>query len=207
MSSAHPSGGPSQPAEPELGLAAILRIRGAPLLEALEHHHEGARDHAEATASYAFAIAAELGRDRAQSEVAREAAKLHEVGHVYVPVATLAKPPGERSEDDERALAGAHEAAYRLARGAGIPEPACGWLLRFRERWDGRGPEGLGGEQIPIESRLMRTACVCQTALAAPGNLDPRRHAIEQLGLGAAAELDPRVVAATIAVLERAAAG
>ena len=44
-------------------LAALTRERGAPLLEALERHSPGAREHAEATASYAFVVAGR-GRDR-----------------------------------------------------------------------------------------------------------------------------------------------
>ena len=86
MSSDLPSDGPSAPPErpararPDLDLASLLRLRGAPLLDALDRHLPGARDHAEATASYAFAAAVGLGFDRAQCEVAREVAVLHEIG-------------------------------------------------------------------------------------------------------------------------------
>jgi HD-GYP domain-containing protein (c-di-GMP phosphodiesterase class II) len=204
MSSDRPSGAPSHQPEPQLGLAALLRIRGLPLLEALERHVPGAREHAEATASYAFAIAAELGFDRERCGVARETAQLHEVGQVYVPVPVLQKPAVERSSEERELFESQYEAAYRLARGAGIPENACGWLLRLRERFDGSGPEGLAGEEIPIESRMTRTACVGQTALAAPGIDDPHRNALSELTGQAGAELDPRTVAALAAVLDRA---
>jgi HD-GYP domain-containing protein (c-di-GMP phosphodiesterase class II) len=205
MSSDLPSGAPSRPPDPQLGLAAVLRIRGLPLLEALERHFEGSREHAEATASYAFAIAAELGFDREQAEVAREAAQLHEVGQVYVPAVVLAKQASDRDPEEAEAVETHYEAGYRLARGAGIPENACGWLLRLRERYDGEGPEGLAGEEIPIESRMIRAACKAQTALSAPAVENPHRHAITELGNAAGTELDPKVVAALIAVLDRAA--
>ena len=204
MSSDPPSDAPSHPPEPQLGLAAVLRIRGLPLLEALERHLPGAREHAEATASYAFAIAAELGFDRAQCEVARETAQLHEVGQVYVPVAVLAKRPDDRDEAERLQFEAHYEAGYRLARGAGIPENACGWLLRLRERFDGSGPERLTGDEIPMESRMIRTACVGQTALAASATGSPHRDALAELGARAGGELDPKTVAALAAILERA---
>src|SRR5262245_16915228 len=158
----------------DLGLAARLETLGAPLLVALEHHSKGAREHAEATASYAFATAVELGFVRTRSEVLRETAVLHEVGQVYVPAAALAEAESGPDEPGTEALEALYEASYWLARGAGIPELICGWLLRTREHYDGSGPEGLMGEAIPIESRIIRAACVCQTALAEPVGAGPQ---------------------------------
>lgn len=190
------------------GLASLLRQRGAPLVDAVERHLPGSRDHAEATSAYAFAAAVGLGFDRAPCDVIREAALLHDVGLIYVPAEIAAKPAGERDPDERTAWAGHYEAGYRLARGAGIPEHVCAWLLRARERYDGAGPEGLAGELVPVESRVIRAACVCQTALAgaaaAPGETGVG-EAIATLGEAAGGALDPRVVDALAAILGRAA--
>ena len=193
---------------PELSLAARLQTRGAPLVVALEHHLRGAREHAEATASYAFATAVEVGFGRARSEALREAAMLHEVGQLYVPAATLAEAESERDEAGTEAFEALYEAGYWVARRAGIPEHVCGWLLRVRERYDGAGPEGLAGDAIPIESRIIRAACVCQTALAEPvgPGQQPRSRAVEQLNARAGGQLDPQVVAALVTLIERASA-
>jgi HD-GYP domain-containing protein (c-di-GMP phosphodiesterase class II) len=210
MSSDRPSDVPSPTAEPaasELGLAMLLRSRGAPLVEALDRHLPGAREHADAVASYAFATAVELGFERAQCEVACETAMLHEIGLVYVPAELLEKPPGERDEAETAAFEDHFEAGYRLARGAGIPEHACEWLLRARERHDGGGAEGLAADAIPIESRIIRAACGCDAALAEAeeaGHQAPAERAIERLARDAGSELDPRVVGALTAILERA---
>jgi HD-GYP domain-containing protein (c-di-GMP phosphodiesterase class II) len=139
MSSDRPNVAPSSPAEP--ALEALLRERGAPLLEALERHLPGAREHADGTASYAFVAAVAIGFDRTQCGVAREAARLHEIGLVYVPLETLLRPDSARDDADKAAVESHFEAGYRLARGAGLPDVACGWLLRARERFDGGGPE------------------------------------------------------------------
>lgn len=215
MSSDPPSDARSsraEPGRPPAGgtpdLASLLRSRGGPLLEALNDHLPGAREHAEATASYAFAGAVGLGFERAQCEVAREVAMLHEIGLVYVPAEVAAKPAEFRTADEAAEWESHYEAGYRLARGAGVPERVCSWLLRVRERYDGSGPEGLAGEQIPIESRLIRAACVCQTELAlagAAGAAQPLQIAVEQLTGRSGGELDPEVVAALGTILARTA--
>jgi two-component system cell cycle response regulator len=196
----------------EFGLASLIRPRGASLVDALEAHLPGSREHAEATGSYAFATAVELGHDRSHSELVREAAKLHDVGRVYVPRDVLAKDPDSLSEEERAQFDHQYEAAHGLARGAGIPEQVCGWILRTRERFDGHGPEGLTADGVPVESRIIRAACACDLLLTAsadqrPGaSIDERRQAaIDGLREAAGGELDPRVVEAFAALLERAA--
>ncbi len=172
-------------------------------MDGLEHHSQEAREHAQGTASYAFATAVEIGFGRTQSEAVRAAAMLHGAGQNYAPTAVLAEAESGRYPADEEAFEAHYEAGYRLARRAGVPEPVWGWLLRARERYDGAGPEGLAGELIPIESRIIRAACVCQSALAeraGPGRV------VEQLNVRSGGQLDPRVVAALVALIERASA-
>ncbi len=209
MSSDRPSGARSS--EPEPSLAAHVEARGSELLDALERHLPSSRDHADGTATYAFAAAVELALERDHAEAVREAARLHEVGNVYVPVAVLAKPPGELSPEDRALLDSRFASGAELARGAGVPDQACEWIGAVGERFDGSGPAGLAGERIPIESRIVRVACACDTALAAPapGAASPderRRIAAQALRAAAGSELDPQVTAALTAMLERAAA-
>src|SRR5688572_838330 len=148
------------------GLAELVRLRGAPLLEALESHLPGSRDHADATGSYAFAAAVGVGLDRAAAELCRETAKLHDVGMVYVPAGAM-RVSFESWDAEQRAAFDAHyEAGARLALGAGIPDDVCGWLLQIRERFDGAGPDGLAGDAIPVAARLTRAACAADTVLA-----------------------------------------
>jgi HD-GYP domain-containing protein (c-di-GMP phosphodiesterase class II) len=189
-------------------LAELARARGATLLDALEDHRAGSRDHAEATASYAFAAAVELGFERQHAEAVRETARLHEVGMIYVPAAVLAAAPEGRSAD-EAALIDSHPGyGAELAHGAGIPQQICDWIQATAERFDGRGPVGLAGERIALEARIVRVACVCDWALTTPragetaaGHLTA---AFEVLRAAAGRELDPRVVEALVGMLDRA---
>jgi HD-GYP domain-containing protein (c-di-GMP phosphodiesterase class II) len=191
----------------EPSLAAVARAGGEVLLDGLERHLPGSRRHADGTASYAFAGAVELGANRARAELVREAARLHDVGKVYIPAALLARPRGELGTQ-EAALVDSHPAyGATLAIGAGIPEQACEWIGAAGERFDGGGAHGLVGERIPLEGRIIRVACVCDAALSrrpASAQTLPWIAAAE-LRAAAGRELDPRAVEAVTAVLERAA--
>jgi HD-GYP domain-containing protein (c-di-GMP phosphodiesterase class II) len=193
----------------DLSLATLVQARGSTLLDALELHVPGSRDHADGTASYAFAAAVELGFRRAHAEAVRETARLHEVGKIYVPPAVLAPDPSALDPGDQALLVSYPARGAELARGAGIPEEACAWIAAMGERFDGGGPAGLAGERIPLESRIARVACACDAALnAAPGAGSPpgpHRTALAQLRAQAGQELDPRVIEALSAMLDRAA--
>lgn len=209
MSSLPPSDArsPAEPGgEPDAGLnlASVIHLRGIALLEALERHAPELIEHADATGSYAFAAAAELGLDRPRAQAVREAARLHDIGKVYVPAQILAKPAAELSAAEREQLEAQHEAAYRLALGAAIPEPVCDWLRHLGER------SGAGARAAPLESRIIRAACACHTLLvaspprAAGGGAARREAAIAGLRAASGGELDPDVVRALAAVLSRA---
>ncbi len=208
MSSDRPNASPSPGAEPlpsEPGTAELVRLRGAPLLEGLEAHLPGSREHAEATGAYAFAAAVGIGLGRDQAELCRETAKLHDVGMVYVPAAVM-RTPFASWDETQRGLFDEHyEAGARLALGAGIPDDVCGWLLQIRERFDGSGPEKLAGDAIPVAARLARAACACDTLLASPqggDSLEERRpDAVRRLRAAAGHELDPQAVEALVVAL------
>jgi HD-GYP domain-containing protein (c-di-GMP phosphodiesterase class II) len=207
-----PSGGPSPAAddpgrEPELGLASVVRLRGIALIEALERHVPGAREHAEAAGSYAFAAAARLGLERGRAEAIREAAKLHDIGLVYIGANTLLKGAEQLDEDERGALALHPETGAQLAHGAGIPDEVCEWLRRWGENFDGSGAGGFAGEDIPLESRIIHAACRCDAALAAPAPGPGREEAAASHLRGLAGSvLDPGVAETIAAVLDRSAA-
>jgi len=193
----------------ELALAPLVRMRGAPLLDALEDHLHGSREQAEGSASYAFAAAVELGMPRSEAEVTRESAKLHDVGRVYVPAEVLAKPAWRRSRDEGAQVQAHHEWGAELARGTGLPDQICDWIRDGGERYDGRGPRGVAGIAIPLQSRISRAAYACYAALThnaeEPEQADPEhpRRTGDVLRASAGHELDPDVVEALASAIER----
>jgi HD-GYP domain-containing protein (c-di-GMP phosphodiesterase class II) len=187
----------------------VIRDRGAALIDALDQHLPGAREHAEATGAYAFAAAVALGFREDEAELCREVAKLHDVGKLYVPREILARPAAELDDASRERLRGHHAQGAGLAAGAGIPEAACAWIRAAGESFDGSGPQGLSREEIPLGARIARAACQCDLLLADPaGPDDPaerRDAAVNGLRRQLGRTLDPAVVAALVAILRAAA--
>jgi HD-GYP domain-containing protein (c-di-GMP phosphodiesterase class II) len=199
---------PPLPRETTSDLPTLIRARGATLLDALELHLPGAREHADGAASYAFAAAVEIGAGRRSAESIRETARLHEIGKIYVPTSVLAKGAEELDQQERALLESIPANGAELARGAGIPGEACAWIGETGERFDGAGPKGNAGERIPLESRIIRVACACDAALSAvePGSgRRPHAEAIAALRGAGGQELDPRVVDGLVAMLDRVA--
>lgn len=209
MSSDPRSDAPSP--EPEGPLAAqrdadLVRERGTDLLDALEARLPGSRAHADRAASWALAIAVELALDRDRALALREAARLHAIGMLYLPAELLGRPEWELDAGELRRYDEQAEAAGRLAAGAGIPPAPAAWLAHWRERYDGRGLLGLIGGAIPLESRVIRTACAYDAYLQAArgsGDPDPGARAIGSLTGLAGAELDPEPIRALGGALAR----
>ncbi len=193
--------------------ASLVRIRGLALLDALEEHATGSREHADAVATYAFASAVEMRLERSRCELAREVARLHEVGRLFVPARLAARLREELEPAELAQVEQSPWAAAELARGAGLPEEACQWLLGTRERYDGLGPAGLRGDEIPLPSRITRAACAYhevaqRSARSGPPLVrdEPRVLALSELNRSAGSVLDPRVVEVLSHVVARAAA-
>jgi HD-GYP domain-containing protein (c-di-GMP phosphodiesterase class II) len=192
------------------GEAQDTLVRGEPLLDGLEQHVPGSRRHADAVAAYSFALAVEIGLERTDCELIREAARLHEVGKLYLPQWLLAEPPGELSDSERAQVDAQEELGHRVALGAGISEEVCAWILHSRERFDGTGPGGLGGEAIPLASRIIRTTCSYETLLyqqPTDAAEQPQDAAIAWLRAAGGDELDPALVEALARVVTRASSG
>lgn len=217
MSSPPHGGAPSPAPEPApaagqapLGEADQTRLRGEPLLDGLEAHIPGSRAHGDSTAAYAFAIAVEIGLGRDECELIREAARLHEVGKLYLPTWLLTEPPGQLSVSEREQLHSHHALGQKVALGAGVPKEVCAWILHCRERFNGEGPGGLAGEGIPLPSRVIRVACAYATLLRQQNaaTAEEARHAtLAWLRAAGGAELDPALVEALARVVGRVAGG
>jgi HD-GYP domain-containing protein (c-di-GMP phosphodiesterase class II) len=114
--------------------------------------------HAEDVASCVAAVADRLGLEPARRERLVYGALLHDVGKVAISERILLKPaeltPEERSVIQLHPSIGAH-----LVRQVPALEGIEPGVLHHHERWDGGGyPEGLLGEAIPVEARILAVA-------------------------------------------------
>lgn len=174
------------------------------LVSALDGETLHTRDHSENVAAYAVAIAQELGLDQQRITRLRRAGLLHDIGKVAVPSELLYKNGDLAPEEYE--LVKLHAAAgATILRHAGLAEEAA-WVRAHHERLDGSGyPDGLAGEEIPLESRILFVA----DSFEAMTSDRPYRGgtsvsaALEELRANAGTQFDPEVVAALERLIER----
>ncbi len=82
-------------------------------------------------------------------------ALLHDVGKITTPEAVLNKP-GQLTPEEIKIMRNHTVAGAHIIESVPHLRPARPYILYHHERWDGTGyPEGLSGEDIPREGRLM----------------------------------------------------
>ncbi len=176
-------------------------VRLAQALALAAETREGIQDlHSRQVAELAAAVAVQLGLPDALIERCRLAGWLHDVGKLTISDAIVARAgalaPAERATMTAHAAIGAE----LLASMPGVAEAHLG-VRHHHERWDGGGyPDGLVGEAIPLEARVVAAADTFSTATGRRGL--ERATAIAELRAAAGAVLDPRVVAALLHVLD-----
>ena len=173
------------------------------LAETLDVRDVGTARHSQTVGQYAGAIARALGLSEGRVERIRAAGVLHDIGKLGVADAVLKKPgpltPAEWDEMRRHAELGA-----RILSHANLRDVSA-WVLAHHERMDGRGyPDGLAGEAIPLEARILAVADAYEAMTAdrayrpamSPGD------AQAELRRNAGHQFDPEVVAAFLGLLE-----
>ena len=110
----------------------------------------------------AAAIGAEMGLDADLQRGLRVAGAVHDIGKIAVPVQILGKPGRISAIELEMVKTHAQE-GYEVLKGIDFPWPVAEVALQHHERMDGSGyPQGLKGEEILLEARVMAVADVIE---------------------------------------------
>jgi putative nucleotidyltransferase with HDIG domain len=183
----------------EVHLATMLS-----LAEALDLRDNGTADHSQTVGRYCALIAEELALPPDRIKRVQIAGILHDIGKIGLPDSELRKQGG--LNEGERAQVRRHPEIGAEILNSGNVEDIRSWILAHHERPDGRGyPNGLSGEEIPLEARILAVADayeamtsdrVYRAAIA-------KQSARAELLRCAGTQFDPRVVAAFLAVLDR----
>jgi putative two-component system response regulator len=130
------------------------------LAAAAEFRDDDTGEHTQRVGQLAARLATELGLSEAAVDAIRRSAPLHDVGKIGVPDAILLKPG--RLTQEERRVMRTHSTigATMLSGGRSELVQTAERIARsHHERWDGKGyPDGLAGEQIPGEARVVAVA-------------------------------------------------
>ena len=181
------------------------RLRAAASLA----HAVDARDaytgrHSYVVAQLSARVAGLLGLDAEEVELVRLAGSLHDLGKLAIPEEILRKP-GPLSDAELLVLRRHPQIGFRMLRSLGV-EPVSTWVLHHHERWDGRGyPHGLGGEEIPLGSRILFVADAYDAMTSDRIYQEHVAHedAVAELERCAGTQFDPQVVAVFVKSVKR----
>jgi PAS domain S-box-containing protein len=154
--------------------------------------------HQRRVAQLACTVAEEMGVSEGQIRGLRMAGLVHDVGKMYVPGEILSRPT--RLTEPEFAMVKIHpQAGYDILKTIEFPWPVAKIVLQHHERIDGSGyPQGLLGEEILLQARILAVADVVEAMLShrpyRPAHT--LREALDEISRNAGRLYDP-VVAAT----------
>jgi diguanylate cyclase (GGDEF)-like protein len=174
-----------------------LQVLASALARAVDAKDGYTRSHSETVSNLCALIGVELGLGAERLAKLRIAGLLHDVGKIGTPDAILKTARGLTKEEYETIKQ--HPALGEGILRAADLEDEAGWIRCHHERPDGKGyPDGLSGEEIPLESRIISVADAFEAMISDRSYRDGRaeREALRELEEFSGTQFDPRCVAA-----------
>jgi putative nucleotidyltransferase with HDIG domain len=166
------------------------------LSETIDAREPHTKDHSIKVCQHALAMGAELGFSPRRLERLEIAALLHDIGKLGVEAFILQKPT-DLSELEVMAVRHHPLLGVRILKSVRQLADVIPFIRHHHERYDGQGyPDGLRGEQIPLEARILAVA----DSFDAMTSHRPYRKAMSpqtalvELQEKAGTQFDPRVV-------------
>jgi HD-GYP domain-containing protein (c-di-GMP phosphodiesterase class II) len=179
---------------PDLNLDVVK-----PLALALDARDPLTRHHSDRVSRYAVALGIRLGLDKEPQRLENlvAAAFLHDIGILGVPDGIINKDGGflahEMQVMREHAVIG-----ERILEGSGLPQLAK-WVRHHHERVDGGGyPDGLTGDAIPFESRLIAIVEALEAMTAARYDRKRAGSALDELDQNRGTQFDAEITDALL---------
>jgi putative nucleotidyltransferase with HDIG domain len=166
------------------------------LTAALDAKSSYTRGHSDRVAELSWSIAHELGLGDREAESARIAGHLHDIGKIGIADAIICKP-GPLSAEEFASM------KRHTMIGASLVEQVAhlrGYAASVRshhEKWDGSGyPDGLRGEAIPLEARIICIADSFDAMTSARSYRDQIEPgaAVDEIRRCSGKQFDPRLV-------------
>lgn len=152
--------------------------------------------HTERVSQYCQLIAIAMNFSKKEIQEIKTAGLLHDIGKVVVPPELLNKI--EKLTDEEFELIKVHpETSYQILRSVDEYAAFATDVLYHHEHWDGSGyPQGLKGEEIPLNSRIIAVADAYEAMTAKRPYKETKTEdeAIAELKRCAGTQFDPDIV-------------
>jgi diguanylate cyclase (GGDEF)-like protein len=162
------------------------------LVSAVEARDSYMYDHFRKVNTYAVALAEAIGLSPDQVANLSTAALRHDIGKIGIPDKVFNKK-GRLNEEDWKVVKTHPELGANIFRLIPDLAPCVNIVLYHHEWWDGSGyPDGLKGEQIPIEARILAIAdsFEAMTSVRPYRAALPLKEIIKQLKQGAGLQFD-----------------
>ncbi len=163
------------------------------------------RGHSERVAKYSIGIGKNLGIQEKEMRDLRISALLHDVGKIGIDDRILRKP-GALSEDEFEVMKGHPSKGAAIMSGVSQLIDIIPGMKHHHEKWSGGGyPDGLEGEQIPMQARIV---AIADTFDAMTTNRPYQKameiaYVVEKIKSFAGSRFDPRVVDAFVNAVKR----
>ena len=174
------------------------------LADAIDAKDAYTKGHSGRVAEYSREIAKRAGYSIERQEEIYMMGLLHDVGKIGVPDAVINKPGRLTDEEFEKIKAHPGRGAKILQNIEEMPQLAIGarW---HHERFDGRGyPDGLSGEDIPEEARIIAVADAydAMTSNRSYRDIIPQEVVKGELEKGSGTQFDPQFAAIMLEIIK-----
>ncbi|MBS4026657.1 MAG: diguanylate cyclase [Clostridia bacterium] len=162
--------------------------------------------HCERVANYARAIGEKLSFDEERLGILTYAALLHDIGKIEIDKKILNKL-GPLDKDEWADIKGHPIYGIKILEAILASKKLLPAIKHHHERYDGKGyPDGLPGEKIPLEARILALADSFDAMLSdRPYRLSLGiEKALKELQENAGQQFDPELVAVFLEILEEA---
>lgn len=153
-------------------------------------------DHSMNVSKYAVLLARELGLDKNEVRIVKEAGMLHDIGKIGIPEHILQKEGPLTKEEYETMKTHVTKSVEMIhfLPNMNYVIPA---VLSHHERYDGKGyPRGIAGNEIPLLGRIL-TVCDCYDAIISRRSYKAaysKNYAIGELQKNKGTQFDPDLV-------------
>ena len=171
-------------------LSIIYALAAA--VDARDHYTSS---HSKKVSEYAVALAEALNLEPLEINKLSTCALLHDIGKIGISDEILTKQ-GELTAEEWEAIKTHPQLGATIVSHVGNLAPYVLGILHHHERYDGSGyPQGLKGEEIPLEARILAIAdaFAAMTSERPFSNALPHEEALEEIKRGAGKQFDPKL--------------
>jgi putative nucleotidyltransferase with HDIG domain len=168
------------------------------LVMSIEARDSYTKQHSERVTLYALEIAKVMGLSEEEIDVIRFGGYLHDIGKIGVKDTVLLKP-GRLNDEEFEEIKQHSVIGYNILKPIKFFPKERDLIRHHHERYDGRGyPDGLGGEDIPITSRILAVADTYDAMTSTRPYRKALEHqfAVEEIIRCSGKQFDPKVVEA-----------